>query len=133
LELVEQKGNTGIWRISFFRYANDDDEFVKEFEINQNAWLKNSGEVDEDQILQRIDRRRALDKREAILELFDSNPNVTYSYKDAVDLLKPKIGLQDRQIKTYLSELSTLGKINGSEKGMYRSTNFQIQEGASNE
>jgi len=117
----------------FFRYANDDDEFVKEFEINQNAWLNNSGQVDEDEILQRKDRRRALDKRDAILNFFDSNPSVIYSYKDAVDLLKPKIGLQDRQVKEYLSELSNLGRIDGSVKGLYRSTNYQIQEVASNE
>lgn len=118
----------------FFRYANDDDEFVKEFEINNNAWLDYSGEVDEDEILQRNDRRRAIDKRELVMTFFDSNPNTTYSYIEAVEQLKPKIGLQDRQIKTYLSELTKANKIDGSEKGYYRSIKYKFNtEGGNNE
>lgn len=118
----------------FFRYANDDDEFVKEFEINDNAWLDHTAEVDEDEILQRSDRRRALDKRELVRDFFDSNPNVTYSYKDAIENLKPKIGLQDRQLKTYLSELTKASKIDGSEKGYYRSVNYiKLAEGGVND
>lgn len=118
----------------FFRYANDDDEFVKEFEINDNAWLDHSAEVDEDEILQRSDRRRATNKRELVRDFFDSNPNVTYSYNEAVVKLKSKVNLQDRQIKTYLSELSKTNIIDGSEKGYYRSINYKnIAEGAGNE
>lgn len=118
----------------FFRYANDDDEFVKEFEINDNAWLGVSADVDEDEILQRNDRRRAVNKRELVLEFFDSNPTTTYSYQEAVNLLKPKVGLQDRRIKDYLSELSNQGKIDGSEKGLYTSSKSKIKyEGGHNE
>ncbi|WP_073360616.1 AAA family ATPase [Flavobacterium fontis] len=116
----------------FFRYANDDDEFVKEFEINHNAWLDYSGEVDEDEILQRNDRRRALDKRELVQDFFDSNPGIIYSYVEAVDQLKPKTGLKDRQIKSYLSELTKANKIDGSEKGYYRSINYHFN-GVNNE
>lgn len=36
-----------------------------------------------------------------------------------------KIGLQDRQVKTYLSELSVGCKIDGSKKGYYRSINYK--------
>lgn len=118
----------------FFRYANDDEEFVKEFEINNNAWLENSGDVDEDEILQRSDRRRALDKRELVCEFFDSKPNVSYSSKEAVDNLKSKTGLQDRQIKTYLSELSKINKINSFDHGYYRSVKYvNVSEGGLNE
>lgn len=118
----------------FFRHVNDDEEFVKEFEIHPNAWLNILGDVDEEQILQRNDRRRALDKRDLVRNFFDLNPNVTFSYTDAIELLKPKVGLQDRQIKTYLSELSNEGKIDGSTRGYYRSIHFDfIKEGGSNE
>ena len=117
----------------FFRYANDDDEFVKEFVISNDVWLNVSEEVDEDEILQRNDRRRAEDKRDVIIKFFDSNPNVTYNYKEAVDALKSKTGLQDRMVKGYLSELSTLGKINGSLKDTYYSVNFKTQEEVSYE
>ena len=111
----------------FFRYANDDDEFVKEFEINSNSWLNVTDEVDEDQILQRSDRRRSLDKRDVIKTFFDSNPNVTYPYNDAVDQLKPIIGLKDRQVKSYLSELVKENKINCSEKGHYHSIKANLE------
>lgn len=121
----------------FFRYASDDDEFVKEFVIESDTWLDLTGEVDEDEILQRTDRRRAgvEDKRDLVCKFFDSTPNVSYSYKDAVYLLKPKIGLQDRRIKDYLSDLSKENKIDGSKKGYYSSAKYQIakEEGGNNE
>jgi hypothetical protein len=114
----------------FFRYANDDDEFVKEFKITDDAWLDLLAEVDEDEILLRTDRRRAEDKRDLVRDFFDSNPNVSYSYVEAIENLKPIVGLQDRQLKTYLSELTKANKINGSEKGYYRSVNYKfIAEG----
>ena len=120
----------------FFRYASDDDEFVKEFVIESDTWLDLTGEVDEEEILQRADRRRAgvEDKRDLVCKFFDSTPDVSYSYNDAVVLLRPKTGLQDRQVKTYLSELSKANKIDGSEKGYYRSIDYKsIQEGGRNE
>ena len=114
----------------FFRYENDDDEFVKEFAINQDAWLEQSDDVEEVEILRRTDRRRAEDKRDVVKSFFDSNPNVNYSIKEVVEILKPEVGLQDRQLKTYLSELSKANKINGSERGYYRSVNYKsISEG----
>jgi hypothetical protein len=120
----------------FFRYASDDDEFVKEFVIESDAWLDLFREVDEDEILQRTDRRRAgvEDKRDLVCKFFNSTPIVSYSYNDAVIHLIPMTGLQDRQVKTYLSELSKANKIDGSEKGYYRSINYKlIQEGGRNE
>lgn len=120
----------------FFRYASDDDEFVKEFVIESDAWLDLTREVDEDEILQRADRRRAgvEDKKDLVCKFFDSNPQVSYSFNEAVQLLIPKIGLQDRQVKTYLSQLSRANKIDGSEKGYYRSIDYKlIPEGDRNE
>lgn len=114
----------------FFRYENDDDEFVKEFAINQDAWLEQSDDVEEVEILRRTDRRRAEDKREVVKDFFNSNPSVLYSVKEAVEVLKPIVGLQERQIKSYLSELSTAHKIKSSERGYYCSVNYKfIEEG----
>lgn len=114
----------------FFRYENDDDEFVKEFAINQDAWLEQSDDVEEVEILRRTDRRRTEDKRDFVKAFFDSNPNVNYSLKEAIDVLEPITGLKERQIKTYLSELSKTNKIDGSERGYYRSANYKfIPEG----
>lgn len=108
----------------FFRYVSDDDEFVKEFEINENAWLNVTGEVEEEEILNRNDRRRAQDKRDIVQNFFDSHPDTSYPLNEVILSLKPKIGLQDRQIKTYLSELSKSGKIN-SKKGYYCSVDYK--------
>lgn len=107
----------------FFRYASDDDEFVKEFKITNNSWLEFSGDSDEDEILIRTDRRRAEDTRIVIRDFFDSNPNTTYSCKDAVNQLKLVVGKQDRQIQTYLSELSKAKKIEAV-NGYYHSINY---------
>jgi RecA-family ATPase len=116
----------------FFRYENDDDEFVKEFAINQDAWLEQSDDVEEVEILRRTDRRRAEDKRDVVKTFFDSNPNVRYSVKEAVEALKPITGLQDRQLNTYLSDLSKGKKINSSERGYYSSVNYKYSEEGGN-
>lgn len=114
----------------FFRYENDNEEFVKEFVINQDAWLEQSENAEEVEILRRTDRRRAEDKRDVVKTFFDSNPNVNYSVKEAIEILMPIVGLQDRQVKTYLSDLSKANKIDGSERGYYRSVNYKfIPEG----
>lgn len=116
----------------FFRYENDDDEFVKEFAINQDAWLEQSDDVEEVEILRRTDRRRAVDKRDVVKDYFNSNPEVCYSLNEAVEVLKPIVGLKERQIKTYLSDLSKANKIDGSDRGYYRSINYKlISEGGS--
>nr|WP_315130339.1 AAA family ATPase [uncultured Flavobacterium sp.] len=121
----------------FFRYASDDDEFVKEFVIESDAWLDLSGEVDEDEILQRTDRRRAgvEDKIDLVCTFFDSTPEVSYPYNEAVNLLMTNMGLKDRQVKGYLSKLSKANKIDGSKKGYYSSAKYQIakEEGGNNE
>lgn len=116
----------------FNRYENDDDEFVKEFAINQDAWLEQSGDVEEVEILRRTDRRRAEDKREVVKDFFNSNPNVLYSVTEAVEVLKPIVGLKERQIKSYLSELSSANKIKSSERGYYSSVNYKYSEEGGN-
>lgn len=114
----------------FFRYANDDDEFVKEFRINDNAWLEQDEEIEEDKILIRNDRRIAFDKTAIVIDFFDSNPSMTYSTTEVIELLKPKTGLEARQIQTHLSNLSKTNKIDGLTRGSYRSINYS--EGGNN-
>jgi RecA-family ATPase len=116
----------------FFRYENDDDEFVKEFAINQDAWLEQSDDVEEVEILRRTDRRRAEDKRDVVKTFFDSNPNVLYSATEAVEVLMPIVGVKERQIKSYLSELSSAKKIKSSERGYYSSVNYKYSEEGGN-
>lgn len=114
----------------FFRYENDDDEFVKEFSITRDAWLELAEDVEEVEILRRTDRRRAEDKRAVVKNFFNSHPNVSYSLKEAIEVLEPIVNLKERQIKTYLSELSKDNKIDGSERGHYRSIDYSLnQEG----
>ena len=96
---------------------------VSTVKITDNSWLEYSGDSDEDEILLRADRRRAEDTRIVIRNFFDSNPTTTYSCKDAVNQLKLVVGKQDRQIQTYLSELSKAKKIEAV-NGYYHSVNY---------
>lgn len=118
----------------FFRYAkDDDDEFVKEFSISDNAWLEIVGNVDEDEILNRVDRRRAVDKLDIVQSYFTKNPSVSYTLQEVVDALKPKTGLKERQIKSHLSTLASANRIANPERGVYKaSTQNSTAEGGKN-
>lgn len=110
----------------FFRYERDDDDKVIGFNISENSWLDIEGEIDEDTILKKTDRRIAYDKRDVICDFFNSNPNTTYTSKEAVNILMECTGLKDRQIKTHLSRLSAENKINGSKRGFYVAMNNSL-------
>lgn len=116
----------------FFRYAKDDDEFVKEFVISDDAWLEVEEEVEEEEILNRKDRRRANEKKTIVCNHFNSKPSVTYSLEEALEALKKTTGLQDRQIKTHLSQLVASKKLCSPKKGYYAayeySTNVEASE-----
>ena len=112
----------------FFRYAADDDDTVKEFEIDSDLWLNFTKEDEEDSILARTDRRRKDEKRNTIIEFLDENSNVTYQQNELVNILKDKLSLEDRMIKNYLSELSKLNKINNITYGNYTSINYKMKD-----
>jgi RecA-family ATPase len=105
----------------FFRYTRDDDEFVKEFIISDAAWLEVRNTVDEDEILNRKDRRLAVDKKTVVCNFFNDNPTTTYTLEEAVAALKKQTGLQDRQIKTHLSDLVSSERLVSPQKGQYAS------------
>lgn len=108
----------------FFRYAPDDDDTVKEFEIDDNVWLICVGDIDEDELLGRSDRRRSDDKRQQIIEFLDSNCNSTYATADLAVILAENLGIKKRMIQTYLTDLSSSNKINGNVHGIYSSINY---------
>lgn len=102
-----------------FRYAEDDDETVKEFEIGNDIWLNFIAEVNEQEILQRTDRRRNTGNKEFIEGYFNENPNVTYPLIDLVNYFTTELPIKERQIKTYLKDLVDEGKVVNPERGQY--------------
>jgi len=114
----------------FFRYAPDDDEVVKEFEIGNDTWLNHLADVDEMEILERTDRRRNTGNKDFMLSYFDQNPSMTYSTMELVDYFKSELPIQDRQIKSYLKDLVTDGKVVNPERGQYSS--LRVSENSGN-
>lgn len=112
----------------FFRYAPDDDDTVKEFEIDNNLWLNFTQEEEEDSILARTDRRRKDTNRDAIIRFLDENQTATYQQSELVDILKDKLPVKERMIKSYLSELSKDNKINNITYGNYASINYKMND-----
>ena len=113
----------------FFRYASDDDEFVKEFVTPESTWLEYIDEVDENEILQRSDRRRKDDKREIILSFFDKNPQTTYTSTEALTYVMNLVDVKKRQAQTYLSDMAKGNKIKGLDGGFYCSVNYVAPNG----
>lgn len=108
----------------FFRYASDDDEFVKEFTTPDSTWLDYIGEVDEEEIIQRSDRRRSDDKRKVVVNFFDKNSSTTFSSPEAVNYVMNLADVKARQAKSYLSELVRDNKIMALNGGIYTSVNY---------
>jgi RecA-family ATPase len=108
----------------FFRYASDDDEFVKEFITPESTWLQYIDEVDENDIIQRSDRRRKDDKRDDIVNCFDNNPQTTYTCTEAVNFVMNLVGVKKRQAQTYLSEITQSNRIQCLDGGIYCSVNY---------
>lgn len=113
----------------FFRYAQDDDDTVYEFEMDNNQWLNFLKEDDEDTLLARNDRRRKDDNRDAIVEFLDENQTITYQLSELLSILKDKLSLKERMIQGYLSDLAKHNKINNIRQGYYTSINYKMKEG----
>lgn len=105
----------------FSRYAPCDDEYVKELDLSSYTWFSVSHESTEEEVLKRQDRRRSDDKRDKIISYFNENPNTTYDTSELVENFKSSLDLQERQVKTYLSDVVRTGKVNSPRKGKYRS------------
>lgn len=117
----------------FFRYANDEDDFVKEFRITDSLTTEFLVENDEDEILNRSDFRRKDDKRGLIKDFFDKNPNITFPTQEALKIIMDLTSVKERRAKDYLSELSERKMISKPETGMYCSINYVSKTKAINE
>ena len=107
----------------FFRYAADDDDTVKEFEINSSTWLNFLSDVDEQQLIDRSDRR-GKGKIKIIEDYLNKDTSMTYSLNELIDHFKPILAIKERQVQYYLGDLVKENKIT-SDKGFYMSINYK--------
>ena len=107
----------------FFRYAPVNEDFVREFEISPSVWLEYLGDISESGTVIKKDRRVNDVPRKSIIEYLDSNTCQTYKTSELVSYLTTTLSLKDRQVKTYLKELTDSNKINNKKKGYYSSVN----------
>lgn len=103
----------------FFRYASDDDQTVKEFEIDSSTWLNFIGDIEEDQLSKSKDRRRDDDKRDKIVGIVDQLGCKKIKTNDLVKQITDLIPIRERQAKTYISDLVEKGKIANPTQGVY--------------
>lgn len=108
----------------FFRYSSCNDELVKEIEIDDTIWLNSINECEEDDILRRTDRRRSEDKRNMIIDYFDSQTTTAFNSKDIVDYFTGTFSIKQRQVKSYLSNLVQEEKILSPSRGVYTSVHY---------
>ena len=104
----------------FFRYAPDDFENVQEFKITEKTNIKQLDFIDENVILKRTDRRVG-DKKDYVEGIINENSSLTFQTKDLVVKLKEELNIEERQAKTYLSELVKEDKIIQPSRGLYQS------------
>lgn len=108
----------------FFRYAQDGDENVKEFIIENNCWLDYLEEVNENELIARTDRRRSVDKAQIICSFLDMNSSTTFSKKDLYNNVSFSLGVKERQYGYLLQSLEKNQKIMSPQKGYYASINY---------
>lgn len=113
----------------FFRYAPDDDETVKEFEIQSDTWLNYLDDSDEVEIINCTDRRRSSFNKDIIESYINENTATTHATNNLVNYFESELPIKGRQIKGILSELTKTGKINSPKRGEYISINFKEEEG----
>jgi archaellum biogenesis ATPase FlaH len=107
----------------FFRYAAVNEEYVKEFLINPSVWLNYTGNISETGASVSQDRRVNNIPRTSMVEFLDSDTCQTYKTSELVNYFKSKLQIGERQVKTYLTELTHDKKIKSKKKGHYSSIN----------
>jgi len=108
----------------FFRYAADDNDTVKEFEIDNSCWLNYFNDIDEDELLARTDKRKETEKPEVIVNFLNENCSTTFSKSELFQRISAELGVKERQFGTYLQSLTKKKKIASSEVGYYSSINY---------
>lgn len=112
-----------------FRYAPADDNTVKEFIIDDSIWLKYEKDGEETDILKRSDRRVSFNKRDKIVSFFNEHPDTTFTTGQLVGKFKDLVGIEERQAKSYLKNLSRSNLISNISHGRYASVNYELKEG----
>ena len=97
---------------------------VKEFLIDPSTWLDYIQEINEDELLASNDRRRRDDNREKIVKYFDENTSTTFKTSELISHFSSTLSIRERQIKSYLKQLASDGKINNPTMGNYVSVNY---------
>lgn len=108
----------------FFRYEADDDEKVKEFEIDSNCWLDYLEEVNEDELIARTDKRRINNKSNVIVNYLNENSSVTFSKQELFNNVSAVLGVKERQYGYYLKDLELKNRIKSPKLGYYASINY---------
>ncbi len=104
----------------YFRYADDSDDSLHEFTFNENLIVEPKGIINSFELSREQDRRTSTN-RQAIVDFIDSNSSVVYATNELVSILKEKLNIQERQIKSYLSDLVNTEKIVSPRQGIYTS------------
>jgi len=113
----------------FFRYSSCDDEVVREFEITDDVWLDYSEDNYEDKLLMKSDRRRNNSNRTTIIEYLNKNSSMTHKTKDLVNYFSDGLGIQERQVKSYLKKLVNEKEILNPKHGEYVSMYYKEDDG----
>lgn len=104
-----------------FRYCGFEEGVVYEFRLSERVTTDFVGKATEYELLEQSDGRRADNNREHIIKLLNNMACKKISTKDLVFKLKPDLGIQERQIKSLLSELVASKLIKRPKKGFYLS------------
>jgi DNA-binding transcriptional regulator PaaX len=100
--------------------------------MHNGLWIDFVEEDYETSILQRSDRRRDDEKREFIVKTVDNYHCKKISTQQLVKVLKTTLGIQERQIKSLLTELVKDGRIKNEERGYYTSIECVTQKDGNN-
>jgi KaiC/GvpD/RAD55 family RecA-like ATPase len=114
-----QKNNRYFKNI-FFRYASDSDDMAKEFEITDNVVTDFLKESEEDEVLARSDRRKAIDKEQKVINYFSENSDTTFSKNELVNYLKNQLGVKDRMAENYLKNAIDNNLVVSPKRGFYK-------------
>lgn len=105
----------------FFRYADDNDDFVYEFQLSESFKTVYLGQSEESHLLNGRDGRTNDAGRNLITSLLEDNPGECFTTKKILKWVSAETGLKERAIKYQLKELSKNGSIDKTARGIYRS------------
>lgn len=116
---VNRANNRRYIKDIFYRYKADDSEKVTEFTIDENICVQFVKKAEEYDILNGEDRRKSNDKRDMFLKFFKEKPCEKHKTSEIVKYFTSNASIGERQIKYYLSELTTNKTLKSPKKGIY--------------